>query len=279
MEIEKLFELAKTPEPFKEGTQEIWLDPDRADLVLESHFDENIPGGSKESSFIEETVNFINKIAPPNKYKNVIDLGCGPGLYSQKLAMKGYDVVGIDFNKKAIERAISDAEKKDLSIDYRLEDITNIEFEDTFDLALLIYQIYGVFNPENRRKILSNVHRGLKSGGLVLLDVLSDTSYEKFEQKFIWWLTDKASPLSDKKHLTLYASHKYPNNVTLAKNVLAFDDGELVNYNYWNQHFSIEDLEKEVNAAGFTLENVYADVNGGDYKNNSEFFAVILKKK
>src|SRR5699024_10847188 len=97
-------------------------------------------------------------------------------------------------------------------------------------------------------------------------------------QKFIWWLTDKASPLSDKKHLTLYASHKYPNNVTLAKNVLAFDDGELVNYNYWNHHFSIEDLEKEVNAAGFTLENVYADVNGGDYKNNSEFFAVILKK-
>src|SRR5699024_8299855 len=106
MEIEKLFELAKTPEPFKEGTQEIWLDPDRADLVLESHFDENIPGGSKESSFIEETVNFINKIAPPNKYKNVIDLGCGPGLYYQKLAMKGDDVVSIAHDRKEIEHTV-----------------------------------------------------------------------------------------------------------------------------------------------------------------------------
>src|SRR5699024_4593487 len=124
MEIEKLFELAKTPEPFTEVTQEIWLDPDRSDLVLVPHFDENIPGDCTQCSFIQETVNFINNIAQPNKYKNVIDVGCGPGLYSQKLAMKGYDVVGIDFNKKAIERAISDAEKKDLSIDYRLEDIT-----------------------------------------------------------------------------------------------------------------------------------------------------------
>src|SRR5699024_3596376 len=97
MEIEKLFELAKTPEPCKEGTHEIWLDPDRADLVLESHIDEDITGGSKESCIIEETLNVTNKIAAPNKYKNVVELACGPGLYPQKLAMKGYDVVGIGF--------------------------------------------------------------------------------------------------------------------------------------------------------------------------------------
>nr|WGE03137.1 hypothetical protein P5651_01980 [Bacillus subtilis] len=40
--MEKLLEIAKNPEPFEGGTQEIWLDPDRADFVLKSHFDENI---------------------------------------------------------------------------------------------------------------------------------------------------------------------------------------------------------------------------------------------
>ncbi|MFT0802788.1 class I SAM-dependent methyltransferase [Bacillus swezeyi] len=277
--MERLLEIAKNPEPFEEGTQEIWLDPDRADFVLKSHFDENIPGGSRESSFIDETVDFINKLAPVEKYKKVIDLGCGPGLYSQILAFRGYDVVGVDFNKKSIEYAINEAKKKDLSIDYRIEDITNIEIEDDFDLALLIYQIYSVFSPEKRKKILSNVHRGLKSGGLVLLDVLSETSYEKFSQNLMWSLSRKDDPLSNREYLTLYASIKYPNKVTLAKNVLVFGDGEIVNYNYWNQHFSIGSLEKEVNDAGFTLEKVYADVNGGDYVNNSEFFAAVLKKK
>ena len=277
--MEKLLEMAKHPEPFEEGKQEIWLDPDRADFVLQSHLDENIPGGSRESAFIDETVDFINKIAPVDKYRKVIDLGCGPGLYSQKLAMKGYGVVGVDFNKNSIDYAMKEAKKKDLSIDYRNEDITDIEIENEFDLALIIYQIYSVFSPENRKKILNNIYRGLKSGGLVLLDVLSESGFEKFQENLLWGLSEKASPLSDKKHLALYAAIKYPDKVTLEKSVLVFSDGELVNYNYWNQYFSIKDLEKEVNDAGFTLEKVYADVNGGEYESNSDFFAAILKKQ
>ncbi|NGP59087.1 methyltransferase domain-containing protein [Paenibacillus thiaminolyticus] len=277
--IEKLLEIAKNPEPFEEGTQEIWLDPDRADLVLKGHFDENIPGGSRDSSFIDETIDFINNLAPVEKYKKVIDLGCGPGLYSQRLAMRGYDVVGVDFNQNSIDYAIREAQEKNLSIDYRNEDITNIDLENDFDLALLIYQIYGVFNPTKRKKILSNIHRGLKPGGLVLLDVLSDTSYEKFEPKIVWVLSNEGSIFSDKSHLTLYAALKYPDKVTVERSILVFDDGELVNYNYWNQNFTIEDLEKEADEAGFTLEKVYADVNGGEYVNNSESFAAVLKKK
>lgn len=277
--IKKLLELAKNPEPFEEGTQEVWLDPDRAELVLKSHFDENIPGGSKGSSFVDETVDFITKIAPVECNNKIIDLGCGPGLYSQNLALKGYNVTGVDYNKKSIDYAISEADKMNLQIDYKIEDITNLEIESEFDVALLIYQIYGVFSPTNRRKILNNIYRGLKPGGLVLLDVLSEKSYEKFEENLMWFLSKKDSLISDKEHLTLYAAIKYPDNVTLAKNVLVFDDGKLVNYNYWNQHFSIENLEKEVNEAGFNLEKVYADVNGEGYKNNGEFFAAVLKKK
>ncbi|MCS1382962.1 class I SAM-dependent methyltransferase [Lysinibacillus sphaericus] len=82
----------------------------------------------------------------------MIDLGCGPGLYSSKLAMKGYDVVGVDFNKTSIDYTINESIKHNLSIDYRIEDITTIEIENEFDLALLIYQIYCVFSPENRKK-------------------------------------------------------------------------------------------------------------------------------
>ncbi|MFC9542969.1 class I SAM-dependent methyltransferase [Lysinibacillus sp. NPDC056959] len=277
--MENLLEIAKNPEPFEPGTKEIWLDPDRADFVLKSHLDENLPGGSRESSFIDETVDFINKVAPVEKYRKVIDLGCGPGLYSQKLATKGYSVVGVDFNKNSIDYATREAKLKNLSIDYKVEDITDFEIDNEFDLALMIYQLYSVFSPEDRKKILNNIHRGLKPGGLVLLDVLSETSFEKFEQNLMWGLSRKDNPLSDKKHLGLYASMKYPNKVTLQKSVLVFGDGELVNYHYWNQYFGIEDLEKEVNEAGFTLEKVYADVNGGDYESKCEFFAVVLKKK
>ncbi|MCM3133507.1 methyltransferase domain-containing protein [Paenibacillus polysaccharolyticus] len=275
----KLLELAKIPEPFEEGSVQVWLDESRVDQVLKAHFDENIPGGSKSSEFINETIDFIHTIAPLDQHKKVVDLGCGPGLYAQKLAKKGYEVVGVDFNPKSIEYARQEAAKEDLSIEYRNEDMTSIELESEFDVALLIYEIYSVFSPENRKKILNNIHRGLKPGGLVLLDVLSEHSYEKFETQFMWGLTRKDNPFSPKKHLSLYASVKYPDYVTLSKNLLVFDDGELVNYHYWNQHFTIESLQKEVNDSGFTIEKVYADVNGAEYQSDLDTFAVILKKK
>ncbi|MCE7793576.1 class I SAM-dependent methyltransferase [Salipaludibacillus sp. CUR1] len=246
---------------------------------MESHFDKNMPGGSKESSFIAETLDFINQIAPVDKYKNVIDLGCGPGLYSHGLAMKGYNVVGVDFNKKAIEYAASKANKENLSIEYRNEDITKIGLNEEFDVALLIYHLYGSFSPENRSKILSNLYQGLKPGGLVLLDVLSEAEFNKTEPQFMWGLSRKDSPFSNKKHLALYASLKYPNKVTLTKNMMVFNNGDLINYHYWNQYFSIDDLEKEVNEAGFTLEKVYADVNGREYVEDNDVFGAVLKKK
>lgn len=277
--MEKLLEMAKIPEPFEEGSVQIWLDSSRVDQVLKAHFDENIPGGSKNSEFINETIDFIHTIAPLEQYKKVVDLGCGPGLYAQKLAMKGYEVVGVDFNKKSIEYAMQEATKEGLPIEYRNEDMTGIELENDFDVALLIYEIYSVFSPENRKKILNNIHRGLKAGGLILLDVLSEHSYEKFETNFMWGLTRKDNPFSGKKHLSLFASVKYPEKITLSKNVMIFDDGEIVNYHYWNQHFTIDSLEKEVNDAGFTLEKVYADVNGTEYQSDLDSFAVILKKK
>ena len=107
----------------------------------------------------------------------------------------------------------------------------------------------------------------------------SKENNELIEISIAEFLSRKDSPLSDKKHLTLAAALKYPNNVTLARNVLIFGDGNLVNYNYWNQHFSLESLEKEVREAGFTIENVYGDVNGREYVAEEESFAVVLKKK
>lgn len=276
--MEKLLEMAKIPEPFEEGSVQIWLDSSRDELVLKAHFDENIPGGSKNNEFINETVDFIHTIAPLDQYTKVVDLGCGPGLYAQKLAMKGYKVVGVDFNKKSIEYAKREAAKEGLSIEYRNEDITSIELENEFDMALLIYEVYSFFSPENRKKILNNIHRGLKPGGLILLDVLSEYSYNKLETQLMWGLTRKDNPFSEKKHLSLYASVKYPDYVTLSKNVLVFGDGELVNYHYWNQHFTVQSLEKEMNDAGFTLEKVYADVNGGEYQSDRDSFAALLKK-
>ncbi|AIC93063.1 class I SAM-dependent methyltransferase [Shouchella lehensis] len=276
--MDKLLEVVKSPEVFAEGSQDIWLDPDRADFVLQSHLDETMDGASKDAHFIQQSIDLISEIAPLTNYQSILDLGCGPGLYSEKLAEKGYSVTGIDFAENSIEYARKEAEKKNLSIDYHCGDFLTINYEEEFDLTLLIYQIFGILNPDERKKVLSNMYRALKPGGFVLLDVLSDKSFADFEESREWSLSSKNSMLSRKKHLGLISTEKYPNNVSLQKTVLVFEDGEIVNYHYWNQYFSVEDLRQEVEEAGFTLEQVYADVNGETYKADGEFIAAVLRK-
>ena len=48
--------------------------------------------------FIEKSVDWISKILPSEHYPSVLDIGCGPGLYTERYAKKGYRVVGVDFS-------------------------------------------------------------------------------------------------------------------------------------------------------------------------------------
>lgn len=53
----------------------------------------------------------VMEYAHPVKGKRVLDVGCGPGLYSVILAKAGADVVGVDFADEMIQIARSKAEE------------------------------------------------------------------------------------------------------------------------------------------------------------------------
>ncbi|HDF5210601.1 class I SAM-dependent methyltransferase [Mammaliicoccus sciuri] len=276
--MNNLLKLAQNPQPFEQGTTDIWLDPERADLVLKTHLDENIPGGSKSEKFINQTVKHINTIMPPETHPYLLDLACGPGLYSQKLASLGYQVTGIDYNENSLDYAIKQAEKDDLEINYVKDDIINMKVTQEYDICLLLYHVYGSFCLDDRLSIIRNIHKSLKKGGYILLDVLSETAYEEYENSQIWYLSSKDNIFSEKKHITLASTLKYPDKVSLARNLIIFEDNKSITYNYWNQHFNIEDLENEVCNEGFTIEKIYGDFNGIKYEENGDQFAVLLKK-
>lgn len=276
--MDNLLQLAKNPNPFEKGSTDIWLDPERAELVLKTHLDKNIPGGSKSNEFIDETINHINLVMPPKEFPKLLDLACGPGLYAEKLSILGYSVTGVDYNKNALDYAKDRANELGININYVQQDITDLTFKQEYDLCLLIYQVYGSFNENDRMKILTNIHSSLKTGGYVLLDVLSENSYKNYEVSQNWLLSRKNNLFSEKKHLTLASSLKYPNMITLAKNLIVFEDGETLTYNYWSKHFTIKELDKEVKKIGFTIEKIYNDVNGNKYDEKDDQFAVLLKK-
>ena len=53
-----------------------------------------------------------------------LDLGCGSGIWSVKLAERGWDVTGIDFVPKALRRARKRAEEAGVEVDFIQGDVT-----------------------------------------------------------------------------------------------------------------------------------------------------------
>lgn len=73
--------------------------------MLEAHLNTEWDAASRKEDFINESVNWISTIASSNNYPNLLDIGCGPGLYAEKFHKVGHSVTGIDFSERSIAYA------------------------------------------------------------------------------------------------------------------------------------------------------------------------------
>ncbi len=106
-----------------------------------------------------------------------LDIACGTGNYSLYLAKHGFNVVGIDFSKKAISIATSNSKKANLPVRFVVGDVTKLESElpkdSEFDF-ILDYSILHHIAPELTDSYAKQCSDLLKSGGKLLLVCYSD---------------------------------------------------------------------------------------------------------
>ena len=98
-----------------------------------------------------------------------VDLGCGAGNYAVWLALRGFDVTGIDLSAAAVARAQALAQAKGAACRFAAADLLEptAGFDTCFDFAYDWLVLHHVF-PEERPRYVANVHRMLRPGGLYL---------------------------------------------------------------------------------------------------------------
>lgn len=265
------------PPLYKQSDVNFWNDEHISKHMLKAHLDPDYEGASRKLSFIEQSVKWIKEITPSRKYPNLLDIGCGPGLYAESFSKAGYKVTGIDFSKRSIKYAKTSADKQDLDIAYVYQNYLEMDYNDAFDIAVFIYCDYGALSAENRSVILHKIYHSLKSGGKLLLDVFSMEKYNAFRELKTWEVFEDGGFWSPEKYLSLNGQYKYSGNVTLEQTSIITDNG-IREYCIWNCCFTPETLIKEVHEAGFRKFEVFGDVTGKSYTEDSPTIAILLEK-
>jgi len=277
--FEELERINEKPEPFEFYTaSDLWTDEHTSAQMLSFHLNEAIDVSSRNAKFISRSVEWIASKFNIGVDTKIADFGCGPGLYATHLAKRLANVTGIDFSGRSIEYAKAVAAREQLNISYVEQNYLDFETQDRFDLILMIMCDFCALSPTQRKEILGIFRRILKPSGSVLLDVYSLAAFDQREEALTYEVNLLNGFWSPNKYYGFLNTFKYDEEkVMLDKYTIVEADRTRTVYN-WLQFFAPKDLEVEFWDAGFSVEDLFADVAGTPYNRNSREFAVIATK-
>ena len=272
---ELLQDIARRPEPFSRYTaKELWTRPHLARQMLSFHLNQETDLASCRFETIDQVVNWIDsKLGLSGK--RVCDLGCGPGLYTQRFSARGANVTGVDFSAHSLEYARLKARDNEQPIRYLNADYLSDDLPTGFDLVTLIYTDYCVLSPEQRSILLGRMREMLNSDGQIVIDVAGIASLARKEEltKIEERLLDGFWAEGD--YVGIKRSFVYPDkNLSLDRYLIVEPDESWQIFN-WFQHFTPESIESELQNAGFEIDQMVGDLSGVPLKPESDLIGIV----
>ena len=116
-------------------------------------------------------LNYINKAVPLNG-KTVLDVGCGGGILSESMAMKGAQVTGIDLGEKALKVAQLHSLESGVEVSYRLVSVEELAAEqpESFDVVTCLEMLEHVPDPASVVRACAQL---VKPGGHVFFSTIN----------------------------------------------------------------------------------------------------------
>lgn len=275
---ELLGRFASRPQPHSLlTTKALWTRPHIARRMLEYHLDPASHLASRPEVEIREIVDWLNDRLDLAG-KHLCDLGCGPGLYAARFAELGAIVTGVDFSQVSIEYAKAQQSTDDGHLEYVVADYLNDPIDGDFDVATLIYYDFCALSPSDRSKLLSKIHAMLKSGGVVVLDVLTESAFAGMGEELSIEENLMDGFWSDSDYVGIHRKWVYSDlALTLDHYGIVERDNHFEILN-WMQYFSVDRLVRELGDAGFSVTSMHESLSGRPLADQSVEIGVIAEK-
>ncbi|MDO8489356.1 MAG: methyltransferase domain-containing protein [Candidatus Omnitrophota bacterium] len=160
--------------------------------TIASRYDEQLPDHIREFLLVKKTrltLKTLNKYGIKSGAKG-IDLGCGTGWYLKNISEYGYNMSGLDSSARLIDEAKNINQGNGVKLE--VADILKLEYpENSFDFAYCINSLHHLRDNTQFNQAISEIHRVLKKGGLLIIHELNTFFLFRLYMNYIFPLTNR----------------------------------------------------------------------------------------
>lgn len=236
------------------------------------YFMRNAPYGK----WIDFTKEIFNQYG--ENINKIIDLGCGTGEITIRLAKKGYHLFGIDYSSEMLSYAEQKAFKENVPIQWVHQDARKLDGFSNMDAVISFCDVMNYITTEkDLRIVFERVYTSLKDDGLFIFDIhslnyvqntlMNETFAEVTDEISYIWNCISGEELGEMHHqLTFF-------NLDGDKYV-RFDE------DHYQRTYPIPFYKGLLTDTGFTKINIYKDFsleNESSFKNANRIFFLAMK--
>lgn len=221
----------------------------------------------RESHFIQDSLSLQNG-------SRILDLACGFGRHAVALTQRKLEVVGLDLSMALLQRALQEAQRRNLSIKFVHGDMRSMNFNEIFDGCYLWQSSFGYFDDVTNFKVLKDIHRALKPGGRFILDLMNRDYVVAEMPSRCWWEGRECIFLEE-------VDFDYTRSILHTKRSFIYEDGSPpLEQNSYVRMYNLHEITQLLKNSGFRVIELSGGLSmrGQFLGTNSDRMIFLLEK-
>ena len=209
----------------------------------------------------------------------VLDLGCGTGAMTERLAAFGYDMIGVDNSEDMLELAMEKRVQSGQDILYLLQDMREFELYGTVRAAVSVCDsVNYITEPEELKEVFRLVNNYLDPEGVFIFDFNTEYKYrEVLGDQTIAESREDCSFIWDNFYYEEERINEY--DLTL---FIQEDASEDLYRRYQETHYqrgyTLEEMKELVERSGLVFEAAYDAVTHEEPTEKSERIYIVARE-
>ena len=212
----------------------------------------------------------------------VLDLACGTGRMTRELAVRGYDMIGVDGSPDMLSCAIQQERE---GILYLLQDMREFELYGTVGAVVCcLDSINYLLEQKDLEKSFACVHNYLDPDGLFIFDVNTPHKFENIYGDNSYIFEDEMGEDEVREIYCGWQNYYDPKSRICDFYLSLFEEQDDGSYWRSDEHqrercYTRKEIENTLRACGFDLIGVYSDFDFTKADENNDRWYIVARAK